>query len=283
MREASLSVSITQELSHDDTHFFADADGIDVGISGSPFIGPCLLESLDGIGCRLVFVPYLQSSAGIHYAVAAVLIFDGLPLSETGQSVSREEHELNTLSSVAIRDTLGYCLLLAVLLLVCLAQTAMLGLQLGAHELPCPLCLLQRLALFGVAFGLISAFRIAHSPARTGYSLLSALLLLIIAARQCLNNITPRPGHDWIGGTLLGLHFPVWSVLLALFLLVLLTTSLLVFPQSQSRREIKPSLVKSVGSLVSGYAVMLCMLNVALVVLQCGCGICHTYGYSLLP
>ena len=72
-------------------------------------------------------------------------------------------------------------------------------------ELPCPLCLLQRVALFGVAFGIMLNFRHGFSYRNTGFSLLFAILLLVVAERQTLLDIYPRPGHEYIGSAILGL------------------------------------------------------------------------------
>ena len=93
-------------------------------------------------------------------------------------------------------------------------------LQYAFGELPCPLCLLQRAAMFGVCFGIILHFRDGASARHTGVSLLFALLLLIVSVRQTLLDIYPRPGHSYIGTAVLGLHMPVWSVLIALAILL---------------------------------------------------------------
>jgi disulfide bond formation protein DsbB len=57
-------------------------------------------------------------------------------------------------------------------------------LQYANHELPCPLCLLEWVAMFGICFGALSNFRHGFSYRNTGYSLLFAVLLLVISVRQ---------------------------------------------------------------------------------------------------
>ena len=70
--------------------------------------------------------------------------------------------------------------------------TAAMAYQYLNAEIPCPLCLLQRLALFGVCFGIIQNFRSGYSDRNTGWSLLFTLFLLIVSVRQTLINIYPR-------------------------------------------------------------------------------------------
>src|SRR6188472_1701260 len=110
--------------------------------------------------------------------------------------------------------------LLAVMLGVAGILTAAMALQYGNGELPCPLCLLERVALLGVCFGILLNFRSGFSGRNTGCSLLFAVFLLIVSVRQSLLDIYPRPGHAYIGSPIFGIHMPVWSIIIALALLV---------------------------------------------------------------
>ena len=118
--------------------------------------------------------------------------------------------------------------LLAMMLVLAAILTTAMTLQYVYGELPCPLCLLQRLAMFGVCFGIILHFRHGYSVRHTGLSLLFALFLLIVSVRQTLLDIYPRPGHSYIGTAVFGLHMPVWSVLIALAILLAFAIKLTV-------------------------------------------------------
>jgi disulfide bond formation protein DsbB len=109
-------------------------------------------------------------------------------------------------------------LLLMLTVIVGILSAAM-TLQYLFGELPCPLCLLERIALFGVAFGIILNFRHGFRYRNTGVSLLFAIFLLVVSVRQSLLDIYPRPGHAYIGSAVFGLHMPVWSILIALAIL----------------------------------------------------------------
>jgi disulfide bond formation protein DsbB len=53
--------------------------------------------------------------------------------------------------------------------------------QFAGHDLPCPLCLLQRVAVVGVAFGLLLNLRYGPQPSSYGIMLLAALFGMAVA------------------------------------------------------------------------------------------------------
>jgi len=83
--------------------------------------------------------------------------------------------------------------------------------QLVYDELPCPLCLLQRVALTGLAVGPILTIRHGPRPANYGLVIIAALMGGAIAARQILLHI--MPGDPGFGSAFLGMHFYTWAFL----------------------------------------------------------------------
>lgn len=158
--------------------------------------------------------------------------------------------------------------------------TAAMVLQYAFGEVPCPLCLLQRAAMFGVCFGILRHFRDGASDRNIGIAQVFAVLLLVIAARQTLLDIAPRPGHAYVGSAVLGLHMPVWSVMVAVALLLAFAVKMLVLG-GDARPSAAPSLVRA-ARLLGGAVLALCAVNLVSVVVQCGFGQCHTMGYRLL-
>jgi disulfide bond formation protein DsbB len=162
--------------------------------------------------------------------------------------------------------------------------TAMV-LQYARGELPCPLCLLERAAMFGICFGAVANIRSGFSWRNTGVSLLFAVLLLIIAARQTLLDITPRPGHAYIGSAVLGLHMPVWGVVIALAVLVAYALKIILLGGDArmpgARVQAFPALAGPANALAL-VVVLLAVVNAGSVLVQCGTGECHTFGYRLL-
>jgi disulfide bond formation protein DsbB len=178
--------------------------------------------------------------------------------------------------------TLNDLFLLAMMLTLAAILTAAMVLQYYGGEIPCPLCLLQRVAMFGVCFGVILHFRNGYSARNAGFSMLFAFFLLIVSVRQTLLDIYPRPGHGYIGSTVLGLHMPVWSVLIAAAILLAFAINLAVL-DDERLRDPHPSLILSrLAWLLSLYVIAICLINFASVIVQCGAGACHTTEYKML-
>jgi disulfide bond formation protein DsbB len=181
----------------------------------------------------------------------------------------------------SLATRLNDAVLLAMMVVIAAILTTAMVLQYAFGELPCPLCLLQRAAMFGVCFGIILHFRYGASARHTGVSLLFALFLLIVSVRQTLLDIYPRPGHSYIGTAVLGLHMPVWSVLIALAILLAFAVKLTLLG-AQAPGKPAAGALGGTAKLVSLYVIALCAINFVSVILQCGLGECHTFGYKLL-
>ena len=180
---------------------------------------------------------------------------------------------------------LNYVYLLLVMFVIAGILTVAMALQYVKGELPCPLCLLERAAMFGVCFGIMLNFRRGFSYQNTGFSLLFALLLLVIAVRQSLLDIYPRPGHEYIGSAILGIHMPVWSIIIALSLLAAYAIKLAIIGGDEYLREVEMAefpAIRKMADALSLYVIAICATNLISVILQCGFGECHTFSYKLL-
>jgi disulfide bond formation protein DsbB len=180
---------------------------------------------------------------------------------------------------------LNYLYLLLMMAVIAGILTAAMTMQYADGELPCPLCLLQRVGLFGVCLGIMLNFRHGFSYRNIGVSMLFSIFLLIVSVRQTLLDIYPRPGHDYVGTAVFGLHMPVWSIVIAVALLTSFAIELAVFGGNQDLRKTGagafPALDRLAG-ILSLYVIALCAINLVSVILQCGLGQCHTFGYTLL-
>jgi disulfide bond formation protein DsbB len=191
---------------------------------------------------------------------------------------------MDTASPAAHRlGFLGQLYLLLMLITIAGILTAAMVMQYALGELPCPLCLLQRVALFGVAFAAILGLRDGDTARTTGLGLVFSILLLIISVRQTLLDIYPRPGHEYIGSAVLGLHMPVWSVLIALALIGAYALKLVVFGDTGHRPRVAayPALQR-LAAIAAVYVIVLCAINLGSAVVQCGLDQCHTDSYRLL-
>ncbi len=173
-----------------------------------------------------------------------------------------------------------------VLLLMLLGLAGVLSaamvMQYAFGELPCPLCLLQRVAMFGVCFGIMQQLRDGASNSGTGLSLIFAVLLLVIAVRQTLLDIVPRSGHAYVGSAIFGLHMPVWSVIIAVALLFGFAVKLAALGGPHAAPQTGSKLLHRFAQGLGIYVVVICAINFLSVLVQCGFGDCHTTGYKLL-
>lgn len=179
----------------------------------------------------------------------------------------------------------NYAFLLAMMAVIALILIAAAVMQYAFGELPCPLCLLQRVAMLGICFGILLQFRNGFSYQNTGIAIGFALFLLIVAERQTLLDIYPRPGHAYIGSPVFGLHMPVWSIIIALVVLIAFALKLAILGGDR-RLETTPvstfPRLAVAATAVGAIVIALAVLNFGSVIVQCGINECHTMGYQLL-
>ncbi len=180
---------------------------------------------------------------------------------------------------------LHFLYLIAMLFVLAGILTAAMVLQYGAGELPCPLCLLQRMAMLGVCFGIMLQLRYGTSFRFSGIGLLFTIVLLIVSVRQTLLDIYPRPGHEYIGSAVFSLHMPVWSILIALALITAFAVQMMVWGGHEGRAVARIEsypVINGLATLLALYVLAVATINTASVFVQCGAGQCHTMGYALL-
>ena len=99
--------------------------------------------------------------------------------------------------------------------------------QFVAGEFPCPLCILQRMAMMLAALGPVWMIAVGHRRSRVdprdftrafGMTVLGAILGSAISIRQILLHI--QPGDLGYGSPVLGLHLYTWALLVFVALLV---------------------------------------------------------------
>jgi disulfide bond formation protein DsbB len=183
----------------------------------------------------------------------------------------------------ALRFVLNEAFMLGMMAVMAAVLTAALAIQYGSGELPCPLCLLQRVAMLGVCFGLMLNFRHGFSDRNLGFCLLFSVFLLVVAVRQTLLDIYPRPGHAYVGSAVLGLHMPVWSVLIAVTLITAIALKLCIIgTEDGGRPPERGSPFARLALILSLYVIGLAAVNFGSVIVQCGIGECHTTSYALM-
>jgi disulfide bond formation protein DsbB len=154
------------------------------------------------------------------------------------------------------------------------------GAQLVLHELPCPLCLLQRIQFAMLAVGPILNVRFGPRPSHYAVSLLTAAAGAAFASRQVLLHI--MPGDPGYGSALLGYHYYSWAFIGFVVAIVALAAMLLFDDQFKDSGNAQPTggFVRAAVWLV----LALTVLNVISTLLECGFGACpdNPVAYELL-
>lgn len=147
--------------------------------------------------------------------------------------------------------------------------------QLLNFDLPCPLCLLQRVGLVAVGFGLCLNVLRGPRPHQYGIMIVAAVFGGSVSVRQILLHIVPGTGS--YGDAFLGMHFYTWAGL-AFFFILLGSGIMLLFERQYVTREVAATAEHFGGRALPRIAffVMLALAagNGVSALLECGPGIC---------
>src|SRR6516165_9312942 len=152
--------------------------------------------------------------------------------------------------------------------------------QLWLNELPCPLCLLQRIQFALLAVGPTLNVRFGPRPSHYALSLLTAAAGAAFAMRQILLHI--MPGDPGYGSALLGYHYYTWAFI-GFAVAIVLTAVLLLF-EGQFTDDGKPQPPGAFARAAVWLMIALTALNVLSTLLECGFGACadNPVAYELL-
>jgi disulfide bond formation protein DsbB len=144
--------------------------------------------------------------------------------------------------------------------------------QLLLHELPCPLCLLQRLQFTMLAIGPILNVRFGPRPSHYALSLLAAVVGAAFSTRQTLLHILP--GDVGYGTALLGYHYYSLALIGFVAAIVLLAAILLFDRQFEADNAAPPVSPGAFATAAVWLVIGLTALNVVSTLLECGFGAC---------
>ena len=156
--------------------------------------------------------------------------------------------------------------------------------QLAFSQLPCPLCLLQRVGLLAIGLAFLFNVRLGVSNIHYAMAIVAALVTGAIAARQVLLHIAP--GNAGYGDLFLGLHFYTWaliasmvSILAVAFMMLMLDDGVVAKTPGRDNRP-----PRYLSETVTVAFVWLIAGNLVSTVLECGAGQCadDPVSYQLL-
>ncbi len=156
--------------------------------------------------------------------------------------------------------------------------TVLLGayvVQFGFHEYPCPLCLLQRMAMMLSALGPAAMLAAIHGPRRYDWDLMtfaygsavvSALLGMCISSRQVLLHILP--GDPGYGSAVMGLHLYTWADVVFLVVIAVSGFTMIFAPALQIARRSGPR--PMISKIVLGAFLLVIAANVVTTFVESG-------------
>lgn len=161
------------------------------------------------------------------------------------------------------------------MLAICIALLVAFFYQFFLSELPCALCLLQRVGFVAVGFGLGLNLLYGPRPRHYALMLIAAIFGASAAIRQILLHIVPGTGH--YGSPFLGLHYYTWAAI-CFFLIILGASLMLLFESQYEKGKTVVEMERFGGSKLAAGAFFLMLFlgiaNAGFTLLQCGFGIC---------
>lgn len=166
------------------------------------------------------------------------------------------------------------------LLGICVSLVLAFYYQIVMQELPCPLCLLQRIGLiitgFGFLFNIFFPLRTAHY----GIVIAGCILTGIMASRQMFLHI--MPDDIGYGSAFLGLHFYTWALITSIIIVTVVAVILVINDINIMTRPLK---INPVYFRIVGWIFLLIIFaNLISTILECGGGQCadNPITYELL-
>ncbi len=106
--------------------------------------------------------------------------------------------------------------------------------QFVMDELPCPLCLLQRLGLLAIGFGFLLNMRYHVRPSHYALSLLAAVFTAFVSLRQIALHVTDPIGF---GSKVLGMHMYSWVFVISMVAIIYIAIIMSYPKQYEIRQE----------------------------------------------
>lgn len=138
-------------------------------------------------------------------------------------------------------------------------------------ELPCPLCLLQRVGFIAVGMGFLFNIRLGERPAHYAMILVASLVTGFISLRQVSLHLAP--GDSGYGSALLGLHFYTWALIAAVGI-VGYVALVFVLKDVSGRRDGDAPMSGPAPNAAFAIFALLVAANLLSTVLECGAGQC---------
>lgn len=137
-------------------------------------------------------------------------------------------------------------------------------------ELPCPLCLLQRLGMIATAIGPFMNIRFGFRSVHYGFSIIGSFFGASVSIRQILLHICkdfPEYGHP-----IFGLELYTWALLVACASILGTAFLLMLLEKNEEYRKKHP--IRPLGYIAIIYLIIIILANAVTTFLECGFTFC---------
>lgn len=141
------------------------------------------------------------------------------------------------------------------------------------HDLPCPLCLLQRVGFVALMFGFLLNIQNGPKSSHYGLILIASFYGAAVALRQISLHVIP--GTRGCGDPFVGLHYYTWAFIS--FSVILLGISILLMVPGQYKHEPSVICFKQQPVWIQGIIVITFVIiaaNAGSAFFECGVGAC---------
>ena len=163
----------------------------------------------------------------------------------------------------------------ACILIVCSILLGALYFQFGLNEAPCPLCLLQRMGMIAVIFGLSLNIFFGFDAKHFAVVIISALVGAIFSGRQVLLHISKVDGDIGYGTPFFGIHLYTWGVLI--FITSILGSALFLFFSDKFKTG-ATHIILNFEKYIVYLATLIVFINVIATFFECQLGPCCDNG-----
>lgn len=152
--------------------------------------------------------------------------------------------------------------------------------QFFLHELPCPLCLLQRIGIIIIGLGFLPNITSATESKNYSIAIFGCIITGAVATRQILLHILP--GDIGFGSTFLGIHFYTWSLIASVFFLAYIAAA--IFLNDCELFLLPADSIQIAQKIIITAFIAMIAINILSTFLECGLGQCadNPIAYKLL-
>lgn len=171
-----------------------------------------------------------------------------------------------------MKNTTGEWILMLLITGICIPLIGAYWIQFVEGEFPCPLCLLQRLAMLGVAIGAMMNLRFGVRTSHYAVTLFSALFGAAVSTRQILLHI--MPGDSGYGSAVFGWHLYTWGLVIFMATIAVVGLMMLFEKQFELGAVTTPRPMTKPVMAVFALVILLTAANIASTFLMCGLAPC---------